>query len=143
MKDVPTLGSRDLTWLGRLIRFQFFIGPNLTDFMQIEVDEKRVKISGRYVSRIYGSKLDLLPDIEELHLLNVAHLERVSELIDIVGLSLSRLRMIKNFRCPQLKYLLWPGNPRLNTEMLQVVKVSYWNNSSYILLRLKLKSPLS
>ena len=78
--------------------------------MQIEVDEKRVKISGRYVSRIYGSKLDLLPDIEELHLLNVAHLERVSELFDILRLSLSRLRMIKNFRCPQLKYLLWPGN---------------------------------
>ncbi|KAK0599707.1 hypothetical protein LWI29_007851 [Acer saccharum] len=178
LEGIPTLGTGGHTWIGRLRKFQFIIGPDPTTFWQTELYGKRVTLSGlnslggmtgllltnttslvldccqvlnemltlgiettgcfaglksltiansRFwgVSRYYVSKLDLLPNLEELHVLNVKHLESISQLIFHLGLSLSRIRMIEVTKCPQLRFLLSCGNPYLSLKMLEVIKVSF------------------
>ena len=45
LKNIPCLGSEDLTWIGRLRRFQFFIGSTANS-LPTRHDKRRVTISG-------------------------------------------------------------------------------------------------
>ncbi|RVW37324.1 Disease resistance protein [Vitis vinifera] len=49
---------------------------------------------------------DLLPNLEELHLLSLDSLESISELVGSLGLKFSRLKVMRVAVCPKLKYLL-------------------------------------
>ncbi|EXC05118.1 Disease resistance protein [Morus notabilis] len=49
LKSIPCLGSEDLTWIGRLRRFQFFIGTTANS-LPTRHDKRRVTISGLNLS---------------------------------------------------------------------------------------------
>ncbi|XP_003634660.1 disease resistance protein At4g27190 [Vitis vinifera] len=49
---------------------------------------------------------DLLPNLEELHLITLDSLESISELVGSLGLKFSRLKGMRVAGCPKLKYLL-------------------------------------
>ncbi|KAK0601141.1 hypothetical protein LWI29_021566 [Acer saccharum] len=67
--------------------------------------------------------LDLLPNLEELRLYELTKLGSISELVGLLGLRFSRLKLIEVFRCYGLEYLLTcePVVPNLRT--LKLVKL--------------------
>ncbi|GMN34031.1 hypothetical protein TIFTF001_041992 [Ficus carica] len=48
---------------------------------------------------------DFLPNLEELSLEGITSMQSISELVDGLGLKLSKLKTLQVFRCPQMKYL--------------------------------------
>lgn len=182
LENIPSQGTEDLTWIGRLRSFQFFIGPTANS-LPTKHDERRVTISGIDLSgewigwlltnasslilnncwgldqmletlvidsvgafaslkslTIAGSRSslrpiggcaahdDLLPNLEELHLHDLAYLGNISGLVGYLGLRFSKLRLMEVTQCPRLKYLLTYGSFILALPNLQEIKVSFCDN---------------
>lgn len=182
LENIPSQGTEDLTWIGRLRSFQFFIGPTANS-LPTKHDERRVTISGIDLSgewigwlltnasslilnscwgldqmletlvinsvgafanlkslTIAGSSSslrpiggcaahdDLLPNLEELHLHDLAYLGNISQLVGYLGLRFSKLRLMEVTQCPRLKYLLTYGSFILALPNLQEIKVSFCDN---------------
>ncbi|KAK2639471.1 hypothetical protein Ddye_027266 [Dipteronia dyeriana] len=68
--------------------------------------------------------LDLLPNLEELRLHDLTKLGSISELVGLLGLRFSRLKLLEVFRCEGLEYLLTCGNFIISLPNLETIKVS-------------------
>ncbi|KAL2481832.1 Uncharacterized protein Adt_34798 [Abeliophyllum distichum] len=89
----------DLTWISRLKKFHFNIG---------DIDS-RLKSLGLVICTFEeGSRavLDLLPNLEELSLNWMRYLDSISDLESCLGLTCSKLRVIRASNRPRLKNLL-------------------------------------
>ncbi|KAK0602863.1 hypothetical protein LWI29_037630 [Acer saccharum] len=67
---------------------------------------------------------DLLPNLEELHLYELSKLGSISELVGLLGLRFSRLKLIEVIRCDELEYLLTCGDFIISLPNLETIKVS-------------------
>lgn len=139
LKRIP----EDLSWIDRLSKFQFFIGPKVL-FTRTEHD-RRVVIGGLEltqksiiqlrsiaslesltISRCQVVKCPSDPPpnrgvgLEELHLYRVSGLESVGDL----GLNFSELNSIEVCHCSDMKYLFSYGT----LPTLEVIQVRFCNN---------------
>lgn len=76
------------------------------------------------ISEPFG-QYDLLPNLEELRLHDLMHLESHLELAGRLGVGFYRLRIIEVMQCSGLHRLLSYGDSMLNTEILEEIKVSF------------------
>ncbi|KAJ0045610.1 hypothetical protein Pint_04267 [Pistacia integerrima] len=137
LKGLPSPGSEDLTWINRLIRFQFFIGPTANS-LPTKHDKRRVTISsldlsGEWIGCLRpeggcAAHYDLLPNLEELHLHDLTYLESISGLVGHLGLRFLRLKSLDVTHCPRLKYLLAYGSFILDLPNLEQIKVNFCEN---------------
>ncbi|KAK0600094.1 hypothetical protein LWI29_011540 [Acer saccharum] len=182
LEGIPSLGSENLAWIGRVKRYQFFIGPTANS-LPTKHDKRRVTISGLNLSgewidwflsnatslvlnHCWGlnqmletlvidsidcftslksltiassnsylrpdggctAHVDLLPNLEELHLHDLTYLESISELVGHLGLRFCRLKLIEVTRCSRLKYVLSYGSLILSLPNLEEIKVSFCDN---------------
>lgn len=72
----------------------------------------------------FCSSGNLLPNIEELHLINVSLLESISDLMDGLRVSLSKVREIEVNNCQSFEFLL-RVSPNLELRNLQVIRVRF------------------
>ncbi|KAI9185406.1 hypothetical protein LWI28_006970 [Acer negundo] len=182
LEGIPSLGSENLAWIGRVKRYQFFIGPTANS-LPTKHDKRRVTISGLNLSGEWidwflsnatslvlnhcwglnqmletlvidsidcftslksltiansnsylrpdggcAAHVDLLPNLEELHLHDLTYLESISELVGHLGLRFCRLKLIEVTRCSRLKYVLSYGSLILSLPNLEEIKVSFCDN---------------
>ncbi|KAL3499801.1 hypothetical protein ACH5RR_038894 [Cinchona calisaya] len=70
-----------------------------------------------------AQQFDLLPNLETLYLRHLTMLTSISELAELLGLKLARLRKIKIENCPRLKYLLSLGSSFQGLEQLTEISL--------------------
>ncbi|KAG6729357.1 hypothetical protein I3842_01G024300 [Carya illinoinensis] len=66
-------------------------------------------------TRGHAAQYDLLPNLEELHLIQMIDVESISELAIHLGLRFQRLKTIAVFDCSNMRYLLSLGNSNIRT----------------------------
>ncbi|XP_040992752.1 probable disease resistance protein At4g27220 [Juglans microcarpa x Juglans regia] len=71
---------------------------------------------------------DLLPNLEQLILIDMTGIESISELVYHLGLRLQRLIQINVIGCSEIKYLLSLGNSIRTMPNLELIQVSYCSN---------------
>ncbi|KAF3598828.1 hypothetical protein F2Q69_00034159, partial [Brassica cretica] len=144
--SVPFLSSTVYSLMGRLKRFQIFIGSDVYS-LPTRFDDRMIKLSSFDVSQVSigvllvnatslvlnkctgpsgGSMalLDLFPYLEELHLQHVAS-ETISELFGNLGFRFQRLKLLNISWCSKLKCVLLVGNLILSLPSLEEIRVSF------------------
>ncbi|KAG7994095.1 hypothetical protein I3843_01G038300, partial [Carya illinoinensis] len=77
--------------------------------LYIEASDSSFRTGGR------AAQYDLLPNLEELCLIDTSHVESVSELAIFLGLKFQKLKTIHVYDCGEMKYLLSLGNSNIRT----------------------------
>lgn len=75
----------------------------------------------------YDRQLDILPNLEILHLRVLTRLTSIAQLAEYLGLQFSRLKCIRIEHCPQLKYLLSVGASVVQLGQLEEITVDSCN----------------
>ncbi|KAL0425772.1 UNVERIFIED_CONTAM: hypothetical protein Sradi_1112000 [Sesamum radiatum] len=70
-----------------------------------------------------NAKLEMLPNLEEISLSQLTNLPCASTLASQLGLKFSKLRFIRFYSCPQLKYLISLGTTILSLEKLEHIMI--------------------
>ncbi|XP_019072564.1 disease resistance protein At4g27190-like [Vitis vinifera] len=102
---------------------------NLFDSVGGFVYLKSLSISSSNVrfkpTRRHRSPNDLLPNLEELNLVDLLSLESISELVGSLGLKFSRLKVMTVLCCSKLKYLLSCDDFTQPLEKLETICLRY------------------